>query len=82
MIWIHGKIEHFNTDLLRGFMDDLFQTVFDSAYKYGSAPFGAPHQVVVDEIDLCSHVLIAHIMPTIRSFSQNLNSPIARLLHV
>jgi hypothetical protein len=82
MIWIHGKIMHFNTHLLRGFMDDLFQTVFDSAYKYGSAPFRTPYEMVVDEIDLSSCMLIAHILTTIPSSSEELNPPTARLLHV
>jgi hypothetical protein len=63
-------------------MDDLFQTMFDSAYKYGSAPFRTPHEMVVDEIDLSSRMLIAHIPTTIPSSSEELNPPTARLLHV
>ena len=66
MVWIHGKIEHFNIYLLRGFMNYFLKPSLDSAYKYRSAPFGAPHDVIVDEVDLCSRVLIAHILPTIQ----------------
>jgi len=82
VVWIHGKIEHFNTHLLSGFTDDLFEAMFDLTHKYGPAAFGAPDEVVVDEVDLCSRVLIAHILPTIHSFSQNSKLTAARLLHV
>ena len=65
-----------------GFTDDLFESMSGLSDKYGSSSFRTPDEVVVDLVDLCSGVLIAHVLPTIQYSSQELNSPIARLLHV
>jgi hypothetical protein len=62
VVWIHGKIEHFHMHLFRGLTDDLFETMLDLSDKYGSSSFRTPHQRVVDQVDLCSGVLIAHVL--------------------
>ena len=82
MVWIHGEIEHFHMRLLRGFTDDLFETMLDLCDKYGSSSFRTPDEVVVEQVDLCSSVLMAHVLHTIQCSMQELDSPIARLLHV
>ena len=82
MVWIHGEIEHFHMRLLRGFTDDLFETMLDLSDKYGSSSFRTPHEVVVEQVDLCSGVSMAHVLHAIQWSMQKLDSPIARLLHV
>jgi len=41
-------IEYFHMHLLRGFTDDLFETMLDLSDKYGSSSFQTPHEVVVE----------------------------------